>query len=289
MSQKKFFKQFYKRLIVSLSYRNLFLISTIARNLQFEDDFDWSNYANSTDYISPTGNFGSDFQKDFSLLLSGLKYKIQENRIVYKGKKELYPTHELLLNFALKTNPKLVLEFGCGHCAHLVNLKDICKNSSLSGADISLDMKGLALNNYSSYLNHSTNPINFYCVDLTRKKIYKSFNTKYDLVYVHQVLLHIHRKFAADNFILNMINASKRYVLFIENFNRHSLIKKLNKLAPTYTIYRLENDFSVAILIDKENNLDLPIIKNDRELRSIQIKKNKKLSEKIKGLSTKEN
>ena len=60
---------FINRIIVSLSYRRIPLLSWIARKLQWMDDFDWNTYAYSTGYHSEEGPFGTDFTTTFSIKL----------------------------------------------------------------------------------------------------------------------------------------------------------------------------------------------------------------------------
>jgi hypothetical protein len=262
--------QFANRIIVSLSYRRIPFLSWLARQIQWMDDFDWNTYAYSTGYQSEKGNFGADFSTTFSIKLSNTDYQLDRvsGEISFAAKPVLYPTHELIITTAVKLKAASAFEFGYGSGPHIFNLRTALPLIRLGGADISEQMKGQAIASYSEH-KHSKKHINFLVRDLSDPKSCEDLRNTYELVYCHQVLLHIHRKGAAENFLKNMFAISSRYILLVENFNRHDLCRMINKLFPQNKIFLIDTKYATAVLIDKENAVDMPIVNTDSDLRVI--------------------
>lgn len=263
---------FANRIIVSLSYRRIPLLSGIARKLQWMDDFDWNTYSESTDYESEKGNFGTDFTTTFSIKLASTDYQLDRTsgKISFSGKPLLYPTHELIITKAIQLKVTSIFEFGYGSGGHLFNLRTAMPKVYLGGADISKQMKDKAISLHLEH-DHSADQINFLVRDLTSPASCEDLLNTYELVYCHQVLLHIHRKGAAENFLTNMFAISTRYILIVENFNRHDLCRIINKLFPGNKIFLIKSKHATAILIDKKNAVNMPTVDNDKDLRLIDL------------------
>jgi len=262
-------KVFLSRVFASLAYRDIPVASWLARQLQFMDDFDWSSYADSEDYESTVGPFGSDFETAFTISLKGSKSrpKAGEDHSSVLETPILYPTHSLLVDVASRLEVTSAFEFGFGSGAHILNLWQALEKPQLGGADISSRMMEKAIDRFSTIeFSESAKP-NLIVNDMTMDRSRFAVDQKYELVYCHQVLLHIHRPGAAINFLKNMYEVSSRYILLIENVYRHNLCSLIRRVMPQMRCYYVANKYSNALLIDKKNALDLPILTNDRELR----------------------
>lgn len=268
---------FANRVIVSLSYRRIPFLSWIARKLQYIDDFDWNTYAHSTGYHAEKGNFGADFSTTFSTKLENTDYQLDRisGEISFSAKPVLYPTHELVITTAVKLNPASIFEFGYGSGPHLINLRTALPLVRLGGADISEQMRDQAIASHRKH-ERSTEQIAFLVRDLTNPASCEDLRHNYELVYCHQVLLHIHRKGAAETFLRNMFAISTRYILLVENFNRHNLCRMINKLFPQNKVFLIESKHATAVLIDKTNAVDMPIVKTDRDLRMTDMQAEKR-------------
>lgn len=269
---------FANRVIVSLSYRRIPVLSWIARKLQYMDDFDWNAYAYSADYHSEIGPFGSDFKSAFSTKLSDIDYHLDSvsGEIYFDGKPVLYPTHELIITTSVKLKPASIFEFGYGSGPHLLNLRTALPSARLGGADISDQMREQAI---ASCPENSTEQITFLVRDLTDPAGSEDLQNTYELVYCHQVLLHIHRKGAAENFLRNMAAISTRYIMLVEDFNRHDLCRMINKVFPQTKIYVIDSKYATAILIDKKNAVDMRQVKTDTALRLIDLQAERRFKE----------
>ncbi|MDG1003858.1 MAG: class I SAM-dependent methyltransferase, partial [Emcibacteraceae bacterium] len=232
--------------------------------------FDWNTYAYSTGYVSEKGNFGADFSTTFSIKLSNTAWELDRvsGEISFAAKPVLYPTHQLIITTAIKLKAASAFEFGYGSGPHIFNLRTALPLIRLGGADISEQMKGQAIASYSEH-KHSKKHIDFLVRDLSDPKSCEDLRNTYELVYCHQVLLHIHRKGAAENFLKNMFAISSRYILLVENFNRHDLCRMINKLFPQNKVFLIDTKYATAVLIDKKNAVDMPIVNTDNDLRVI--------------------
>ena len=114
-----------------------------------------------------------------------------------------------------------ILDYGCGYGINLKVLKDINPKFILNGMDISKkDLRMLEI------LNNNLFKININILDQNKLK---NLESKFDLVFTDAVLIYVNPS-TIKHYVKNLINSSKKYLLFHEltyEFNK-SKISHLN-------------------------------------------------------------
>jgi SAM-dependent methyltransferase len=225
--------------------------------LQAQDDYDWGSYSGL--------NYGpslAKFDKRFTSQLSKAEWSTAGGRVVV-SERPLHPRHQLIYELAMKLDPGSLFECGFGGGDHLANLSLLLRNAEICGADISADQLALATQRNSKALSRAR----LYVLDLTRPNGVTHLMNAAQFVYCQAVIMHIHGEDRHLHFMRNMWNISRRYLFFVENWQRHNFVADLRTLFPHTVLYRVGSGSSSGILIDKQNAMRYPIVHSDREIR----------------------
>lgn len=246
------------RVIVKLSYQRF--LGGIARRLQRKDDFEWRDYTRH--YVEP--------HPDYTQLIAAAGFTVAGSTIQLRpGALPLHQNHRLIYETALRLGVRSAFEFGFGGGYHLANLRALLPDATLGGADISEQQLQFALKTNGACLKDPRNPVRLEIRDLTDPNCVEGLADSAELVYCQAVLMHIHGGDRPAQFLRNMSRVSRRFVLLVENWHRHDYVHLLHEVMPGAKLFLVRYETNVAVLLDKENALTLPLVESDSQLRAL--------------------
>lgn len=246
---KKIIKKYFPKRVVAI-------LSEIKIRLRNRNDFKWSEY--NEDYSKQI----SEIEQKNTLILPEGKYSIVKKKIVLDPSLlPLHPNHKLLYETIYDLKPGSLLEVGCGCGDHLANIQKILPETKIAGSDLLDEQIKFLQSRHPELKNRAT--LFVHDLTLSPPKI------KADLVYTQAVLMHIQRNNRHLNALKNIFQASKKYVVLMENWSRHNFYEDLKKVSrepdfPWKNIFIYTNDDGKQILLIISNTA----LKSYRELHS---------------------
>lgn len=230
-------------------------LALLWNKLQPFDDFDWEGYNRNSYRHEMARDQGTHVTR-----LPLVRFSVDGNRIVLPDGQRLHPTHQVIYETVLELRPASVFECGFGGGDHLLNLLALMPGLKVAGADI-----GEAQRQFALERNPELRDWPLQVLDMTQPIPATGVA---DFVYCNAVIMHIHGRGRHKQFIKNMVQLSKRFVLLRENWLRHDFSRDVRGLYPELKQYRVERAGAIAMLLDKHNALNLPEITGDDELRN---------------------
>jgi hypothetical protein len=183
-------------------------LALLWNRLQPFDDFNWEGYNQNS--------YRREMERDQGTHVTRLKlvpFSIDGSRIVLPEGQRLHPTHQEIYETVLELRPASVFDCGYGGGDHLLNLLTLMPGLQVGGADI-----GDAQREFAFERNPELRDWPLEVLDLTKPVQTVAVA---DLVYCNAVIMHVHGRGRHKQFIRNMVNLSKRFVLLRENWLRH--------------------------------------------------------------------
>lgn len=185
---------------------------------QDKDDFNWEiyNFHYRTELI--------DLSKIYTLVLKKDDYAFQDGVLVQRNKDilPLNPYCALLIETILRLNPSSVMELGCGGGDHLKNISIISPEINLSGVDLSSSQLQFMMKRHQGLKAEVKQ------YDITLPFSYDM--AKVDLAFTQSVLMHLYSGNGHLVALSNLFRISSKYVVLMENFNRHTFTEDIIKL-----------------------------------------------------------
>lgn len=224
------------------------------------DDFEWSEY--NKEYSRQI----SEIEKENTLILPDGKYSIVNGKIVLNPSfLPLHPNHKLLYETIYDLKPRSILEVGCGGGDHVANIKKILPETDINGCDLLEDQLRFLRYRHPELKTSA----NLFVHDITVSPP----NIAVDLVYTQAVIMHIQKNNRHLNALRNMFNASKKYIVLMENWSRHNFYNDIRKISeepdfPWKSVHMYTNDDGNQILMIISNTVleGFNELNNEKEL-----------------------
>jgi len=221
-----------------------------------KDDFNWKKY-----HI----NYYNQLEKskeDYTQILSN-EFKITDGKLEFFCDPPLTDNAELLYQIIYDLNPKSILEVGCGGGDHMANLLKIMPEVDISGSDL-LPKQLRYLEKRNPELKGRT-----FVNDIT-----KEFVLKAELIFTQAVIMHIQKSNRHLNALKNLINASTKYVVLMENWTRHNFYEDIENISlglkEDLHIYKVDNGKQIIMVISK-----VPIV--DKKLNYVKLESDEEM------------
>jgi len=202
----------------SLKLTYLHVVNKLINKPKDNDDFNWNVYHH---FYSQELKLG---ENNHTLIINKKNFKFKKNEIIKTNSqaKNLHPNHKLLYETILKINPKSILEIGCGGGDHLANLNLINNNFKISEVDRSHEQINILRK------RHPKLKASIKIKDITMKNCQIE---SADLIYTQAVLMHISETKGRLKYALNnILKATKKHLILIENWKSHHFLNELNKI-----------------------------------------------------------
>lgn len=185
---------------------------------KYKDDFDWDTYN-----LHYRGEL-IDLSKIYTLALKKDDYIFKNGGLVKRNNNilPLNPYHVLLYETILRLSPNSVMELGCGGGDHLKNISIISPEINLFGVDLLSSQLRFLINRHPELKSKVKQ------LDITLPFPYEM--PKVDLAFTQSVLMHIYSGNGYLVALSNLFRISSKYVVLMENFNRHRFIEDVIKL-----------------------------------------------------------
>lgn len=233
-------------------------VGRLYSRLQFWDDFDWTTY---------TSDYSEMLEMKLDLLhtqqLRTANWHLENGKIALGlGEKPIHVNHRLLYEMIVKLAPAKAIEFGCGGGDHLSNIRQLLPECTLIGIDQSSSQLELLRARNPELLHQD---VGLRVADLTLPNSVADLSRWADLAYSQAVLMHIHGRGRPARFVSNLVYASRRYVLLIENSLRHDYVSLLRN-ASRREVQLITRRGSFALLVDHTSEPTYPVVRNGHEL-----------------------
>lgn len=185
---------------------------------QHKDDFNWDIY--NCHYRGEL----FDLSKIYTLILRKDDYAFQNDMLfqINKDIPPLNPYHVLLYGTILRLDPGSVMELGCGGGDHLGNISVLSPKINLSGVDLSFSQLQFLKSRHPGLKAEVKQ------FDITLP--FSDDMPEVDLAFSQSVLMHIYSGNGHLVALSNLFRISSKYVVLMENFNRHNFIEDIIKL-----------------------------------------------------------
>jgi trans-aconitate methyltransferase len=202
-----------------MSNRLTRLFWTLWRRLRNRDDFNWPTY---TKIYSEA--LDQDHSAGTTLILRDSQYSIKQGKLDLKpGVPPLHPNHKLIYEAVLLLQPSSVMEVGFGGGYHLVNLAHLLPNADIRGCDLLESQLVLATSRYPDLTARAT----LFVHDVTKSPP----PVKVDLVFTQTVVMHIQRDKRHLAGLRNIFQASRKYVVLMENWTSHNFVSDIRQIS----------------------------------------------------------
>jgi len=225
-----------------------------------KDDFNWDNYHNN--YSNQLKNS----EDEVTQKLKQNEFEVINGKLKFNCNPPLNYNAELLYKVIYDLNPNTIFEVGCGGGDHMYNLLKIMPEKDIKGSDL-LPKQLEFLEERSPELKGKT-----YVNDITLGPV--PIN---ELVYTQAVTMHIQKGDRHLDALINMFKASTKYVILMENWERHNYYEDIKNLSigedfpwDRLYIYKVDNGKQIAMVLSKDpiKNKELNYVEltSDREM-----------------------
>lgn len=226
--------------------------------LQFWDDYDWATY--TTDYSEM-------LEMKIDLLntqqLRKANWVLEDGNVILgPEEKPMHVNHRLLYELIVKLAPGKAIEFGCGGGDLLSNIMQLLPDCQLIGIDQSPSQLELLRSRNPELLDGG---VSLRIGDVTLRESVVDLAQWADLVYSQAVLMHIHGSGRPARYVENLVYASRRYVLLIENSLRHDYVSLLRN-ASGRDVQLITRKGAFALVVDLTSAPTYPTVRTRHEL-----------------------
>ena len=214
------------KLLRHRQYLMYWLTSRIRKLLRLntgDDECDWEVYHHH--YQAEQ----AEIEKVNTLVLSPGDYAFSGGSLFLESKiLPLHPNYRLLYETILQLNPRTVLEIGCGGGDHLFNLNVLAPAIGLYGRDRSAGQLAFLRRRHPGLR-----------AEIAQLDVTLPYSTRWpvvELAFTQAVIMHIHTGNDHYEAISNLLRTATKYVVLMENWERHNFMQIINELRKTNRI-----------------------------------------------------